>query len=318
MIVIPHDDICVRRGDKCCIVRGYPLPVCIEFKSIRSERQDIIGAVDHVSGNAAKFWIGQRLDDDLRSDSGGITHAQSHDGAVVGLGCVAHLHIVSATWHQGTCAGPAYDAVMPDPADHIARCAARLLHEGDVASLAQAIERAMQQDASSCESAPAAGLVRRHLRALRQQTLGADGYAQFIRDRYLLIEECMAALEWSIDDLHIRVAGKAAAGRFDEAVPMRFRVHTQLEDSELCTLLEELGFEVDRVHAVQTRHGRMTEVAATSSDVDVVLLRCQHRSQVTEASNLFTGGAVDLLDLAGVRQQLQGMSVSDDEPSSGM
>ena len=65
--------------------------------SIRRERQDIIGAVDHVSGDAAKLWIGQRLDDDLRSDSGGITHAQSHDGAVVGLGCVAHLHIVSAT-----------------------------------------------------------------------------------------------------------------------------------------------------------------------------------------------------------------------------
>ena len=80
-----------------CAVRGYPLPVCVELESIRRERQDIIGAVDHVSGNAAKFWIGQRLDDDLRSDSGGITHAQSHDGAVVGLGCVAHLHIVSAT-----------------------------------------------------------------------------------------------------------------------------------------------------------------------------------------------------------------------------
>jgi hypothetical protein len=270
--------------------------------------------MDHVAGKAADVWIRQCLDDDFRSDPGRISHAQAHDGAVVRLACVGHLHIVSATPRQGTCAGPAYDAGMSEQSDRIARRAAKFLQAGDVASLAEAITLAVQHDASPCDCPPGDGLVRRHLRALRQQSLGTDGYAMYIRERYLLIEECMTALEWSIDDLHIRVAGKAAAGKFDEATPVRFRVHAQLDDGELCTLLEGHGFDIVRLHAVQTRHGRMTEVAAASPDVDIVVLRCQHRSQVTETRNLVTGGGVDLMDLAGVRQRILSMGVSDSEP----
>ena len=201
---------------------------------------------------------------------------------------------------------------MQSQTDRIAQRAARLLLEERAAGVQAAIHAAMETEPSGDIVPPGAGLVRRHLRALRDERFGPAGQAIHVRSRLSAIEECIASLDWSIDDLTIRVAGAAAEGRFDEHAPVWFRVHSVIDDPLLCDLLDSIGFELDRIDSLDTRFGRMTRIAAASEDMDIVLLRCPHREQVLDARNLVTGAVVALLDASGVARRLAEV-VSDDD-----
>ena len=80
----------------------------------------------------------------------------------------------------------------------------------------------------------------------------------------------------------------------------------------MCELLDSIDFELDRIDSLDTRFGRMTRITASSENLDIVLLRCQHREQVLDPCNLVTGSPVALLDASGVARRLAEV-VSDDD-----
>ena len=201
---------------------------------------------------------------------------------------------------------------MQSQTERIAQRAARLLLEERFAGLQQAVHAAMETEPPGDIVPPGAGLVRRHLRALRDERDGPQGQVRHVQARLSAIEECLASLDWSIDDLTVRVAGAAAAGRFDEQTSVWFRVHCAVDDPGLCEVLDSIGFELDRIDSIETRFGRMTRIEATSDELDIVLLRCPHRDQVLEPANLVTGQPVSLLDAPGLTSMLAD-AVSDDD-----
>ena len=201
---------------------------------------------------------------------------------------------------------------MQSQTDRIAQRAARLLLEERIVGVQAAVHAAMESEPGGDIVPPAAALVRRHLRALRDERFGPAGQMTYVRQRLSAIEECIASMDWSIDDLTLRVAGAAAEGRFDEETPIWFRVHSSIDDPTLCELLDSIDFEVDRIDSLDTRFGRMTRITASSKNLDIVLLRCQHREQVVDPCNLVTGSPVALLDASGVARRLAEV-VSDDD-----
>jgi len=198
---------------------------------------------------------------------------------------------------------------MTNLQDQVARDAARLLMEQSVEHIGAAITAA-RHAAGAVGPPPSRGRVRRHLVAMQQQSMGAEDWARQQQGILASIEECMVGLGWAIDDLELRLAGRAAEGHVDGIEPIWMRLHAGIDDGDLCLVLEEQEFEITSVDSIQTRHGRMTRIAAESGDFDLVLLRCPHRAQVMEERNLITGAPVVLLDAASLARRLAG-GVSD-------
>mgnify|MGYP004164229941 CR=1 FL=1 len=200
--------------------------------------------------------------------------------------------------------------------DRIARDAARLLHDGSETTVQAAIAAARSAAGGGTLPPPSRGRVRRHLAAMQQQSMGAD---EFRRVRYSVlkaVEECMAGLHWAVEDLELRLAGRAAEGVVDGLEPVWMRVHSTVDDGVLCSVLEEQEFEVTGIGTLETRHGRMTRITAEAAEFDLVLLRCHHRSQVLEAINLVTGGPVALVELESFGRRIdRGLSDAGRDPS---
>ncbi|MEE3001373.1 MAG: hypothetical protein VX908_01630 [Planctomycetota bacterium] len=185
---------------------------------------------------------------------------------------------------------------MREETDRIARHAARLLHENRVRTISSAIHAA--RDAESIENVPlpGRGQVRRHLAAMRMQSLGSEGYMQLQKDMLIAIDECLARLSWEAGDIEWRITGRAAEARFDGSDAVHIRFLASIDDPTMCDLLEQQGFEVTRVGSRMSRHGRLNEINAESGVLDIVLLRCPDRSRLLDPLNLVTGRPIPMLD----------------------
>ena len=204
---------------------------------------------------------------------------------------------------------------MTNPQDQVARAAARLLLEQSVADIGAAITAARNAAGGGPPGPPPSrGRVRRHFVAMQQQSMGAEDWARRKRGILASVEECMVGLGWALPDLELRLAGRAAEGHVDGFEPIWMRLHADIDDGDLCLVLEEQEFEITSVGSIETHHGRMVRITAESEDFDLVLLRCPHRAQVIEGQNLVTGAPVALLDAASLARRLaEGVS---DPPGS--
>ena len=203
-----------------------------------------------------------------------------------------------------------------DP-DRIARDAARLLLEQSESTMRAAIAAARAAAGAGDCPPPSRGRVRRHLVAMQQQSMGAREWSLSRHAMLVAVEECMVALHWAIDDLELRLAGRAAEGHIDGIDAVSMRLHSSVDDGSLCSVLEEQEFEVTDIGSLETRHGRMTRIAAEAAEFDLILLRCHHRSQVVEPVNLVTGKPVPLLDVQSLgRRTAQGVSDPDPDAAS--
>ena len=81
----------------------------------------------------------------------------------------------------------------PSP-DEAAREAARLMARGEAATLEEALQRVMQRFGGPT---PSRKRVWAHLRAMSQQSLGAEGYARFVRSVLARAEAVMSTLEYA-------------------------------------------------------------------------------------------------------------------------
>ena len=208
-----------------------------------------------------------------------------------------------------------YHAQMAIDPDRIARDAARLLLEQSEPTLQAAIAAARAAAGAGDLPPPSRGRVRRHLVAMQQQSMGAREWELARHALLVAVEECMVAMHWSIEDLELRLAGRAAEGHVDGLEPVSMRLHSSVDDGSLCSVLEEQEFEVTGIGSLETRHGRMTRITAEAAEFDLVLLRCHHRSQVLEPVNLVTGEPVSLLDVEALgRRTVDGVSDAAPDP----
>ena len=195
--------------------------------------------------------------------------------------------------------------------DRIARDAARLLHDGSETTVQAAICGPLRRRGGDAAAAFRGGS---GTSAMQQQSMGAASWR--VRHSVEAVEECMAGLHWAVEDLELRLAGRAAEGVVDGLEPVWMRVHSTVDDGVLCSVLEEQEFEVTGIGTLETRHGRMTRITAEAAEFDLVLLRCHHRSQVLEAVNLVTGGPVSLVELESFGRRIdRGLSDAGRDPS---
>ena len=201
--------------------------------------------------------------------------------------------------------------------DRIARDAARRLHDQAESTMRAAIAAARSAAGGDDAAVPSRGRVRRHLMAMQQQSMGVEAWSVARHSMLRAVEECMAGLHWALEDLELRLTGRAAEGHVDGVEPVSMRMHSTVDHAGFCAVLEEQEFAVAEPGTLETRHGRMTRITAEAAEFDLIVLRCHHRSQVTDPRNLVDGSAVTLLDVDEFgRRFVYGVSDPGAEPAS--
>ncbi len=301
MLVVTNDDVTPGTACQVAVVRRDALPGWFDPESIGCEGEDVIGAMYDEPSIPGKPGCLQGLDDDLGTDSRGVSHGQADDRPLVlDVFAFSHRHILATP--------RPYDGLMEDGTDRIAQHAAGLLHDGRARTISSAIHAAGDAVADGTASLPGRGQVHRHLVAMRMQSLGHDGYMQLQRDALTAIDEFLGRLSWEVKDIQWRITGRAAEAGFDGSDAVHLRILTSIEDSSLCDLLEEQGFEITRIGSTMSRHGRMNEIRAESVELEIVLLRCPDPARLHEPMNLVSGRPVSMLDATGLARRIEACS----------
>ena len=190
-----------------------------------------------------------------------------------------------------------------EAADELARRAALLHSQGRVASIREAIHVVGGGPEVSPE------LVRRHLAAISESTLGAE---EADRRRARVLEsalELMHAIDDHLErfiDRHpdargVRLAGRAASGQLDGDLILHLRVLAAIDEAELAAVVVDAGTEEPRFDAMDSRHGRLRRLRTEFDGVEVHLVICPPGSVPGDRPvNLVRGEPVDLLDADGV------------------
>ena len=190
--------------------------------------------------------------------------------------------------------------------DELARRAALLHHQGRVASIRDAIH------AVGGGPEVSTGLVRRHLAAISESTLGMDAAD---RQRARVLEpamELMHAINHHLerfldrypDARGVRLAGRAAAGLLDGDLILHLRVLAAIHEAELAAVVVGAGTEEPRFDVVDSRHGRLRRLRTKMDGVEIHLLICPPGSVPGDREvNLVRGEPIVLLDADEVSKQ---------------
>lgn len=186
--------------------------------------------------------------------------------------------------------------------DRLARRAAELLLEDATASTLQAIRTAAQQEnLPPGTKLPTAKLVRDHLRALTQQTLGNEGYQQRVRRILALAEEIMTLFA----DAEPQLVGRTAARKIDGEVKIYLRLYTEQPIGQLADRLLSFGYADPKCTTANTKFGRFDRLTFEEEKIPIIITRClpteRHR---IETLNLYTRKPLTPLTLNNLRKQL--------------
>jgi len=194
-----------------------------------------------------------------------------------------------------------------DTADHIAREAARLLHRGRAPTVAEAIRRAADQlGVDDPASWPGPGRVRRHVQAMSMQALGDAGYAESIRQVWVVAERLMTLLEASHLDVRTLLAGRAAEGHIDGGVTLHVRAYTDLPIGVLAETLLRFGYDEPEFDTARTRHGNMDRMRIGDEGQEIVVTRVPPGLESQAALDLFTDRRIEALTLDALRAKMAG------------
>ena len=187
--------------------------------------------------------------------------------------------------------------------DELARRAARLQHEGRVASTQDAIRAVGGGPALS------AAQVRRHLAAMTDAEFG-QSEANAMRARMFdPVIEIMHAVNDHLErftDRYLtargtRLAGRAAGGSLDGDPIMHLRVLADISDAELAQVVVDAGAREPAFETVKSRHGRLQKIRTDHGGIFLHLLICPPGQVPRDQSqDLVRGHGVALLDVDGV------------------
>ncbi|MCZ6835154.1 MAG: hypothetical protein O7G85_05205 [Planctomycetota bacterium] len=193
--------------------------------------------------------------------------------------------------------------------DRIAREAARLYEYGTADSLDQAIQSAAEHLGLTEINLPGVGRVRKHLQGMSMQAMGSEAYADHVREVMGQAEAMMTLLEESYDDVSTMLMGRAARGLIDGGVVLHIRLYTRQSVAELARCLVEHGYAEPTFETASTNLGRLDRIRILDEGYDLVLTRCLPEMSNASHLDLFSGNAIDSVDLEGLRRRIEHLRV---------
>jgi len=195
--------------------------------------------------------------------------------------------------------------------DRIARHAARLVMNDEVTSIREGVRAASAKITRGKRTInhdyddpplPSTKLVRNHLRAMSMQNLGADGYANKIRDVLQVAEEIMTACG---EDTNPTLVGRAAKANIDGGVTLHIRAYTSENVGKLADRLVLFGYEEPKCATANTKYGKFDRLSFEENDIPVVITRCPpDAGRNFQNIDLFNSRPIPILTLRDLRNQL--------------
>jgi len=207
------------------------------------------------------------------------------------------------------------DPDQPNPISELAREAVRALAEGRSASVDDAIRRAYDVTGIDTRTRrPTRAELRAHAQAFEESEHGEVGRLLRIDATFEEAGEVLAALEATVlaresDGMSLpapEVYGRAARGLFDLDPVVHARVTTSLSAAVLAQALFEAGFDDPTCGSIDTRYGRIDEIAFDGEFARYRILRIPPRMGVDPGRDVVRGNRVDHADfttLAALRSR---------------
>ncbi len=190
-----------------------------------------------------------------------------------------------------------------DPAaDAVAARAARLLHRGEASSIAEAIELAAGRGAGG--SLPGGHLVRRHLRGLAEESLGAEGYQRWRAAVLGVAAEVMRILAEELGIEAVHLCGRAARGWVDGDPRLHLRARSKVRIGAIAEALVAAGFEEPQIDTLVSRHGRLDRLQFDHEGIEVTVVRCPPGQVPPDDRDLVRGVRIPMLDAAELQARL--------------
>lgn len=195
--------------------------------------------------------------------------------------------------------------------DHTARRAAELLRDRLAGDIREAIQQACRGPDAVPGPPPTVEQVRRHVDAMNMAREGWTGWQAGRRARLLEVEQFLASMEYFLDPLELRVAGRAARGEVDEGDCVHVRAWTDGDLDDAARVLEAAGLGTPQVGSRRVKRtvaaglSRLGTMAFAGETVEIQVSLCPLREIVTLDRNLVTGGPIDLASPGAIRAMLQ-------------
>ena len=190
--------------------------------------------------------------------------------------------------------------------DRIARRAAALVAAGREPDLHRAIRIAAEtMGFAHGAPLPSDGEVRRHLRGIAQESLGAAGYREEVRDTFALAAVTMSALERGFGARTL-LCGRGARGQFDGGARLHVRLYARAELPAIAQLLVDEGFEEPSFETMETVHGRANRVRTALDGVELAVTRCLPEWWDDRGRDLVTGRRTEARTLEEVQALADG------------
>lgn len=194
-----------------------------------------------------------------------------------------------------------------DPAtDATAALAARLLHRGEADSIAEAIEVAARRAPRA--PLPSGNLVRRHLRGLSEEALGAEGYQRWRGQVLSVAAQAMRVLDDSLGISMVHLCGRAARGWVDGDPRLHLRAYSKVKIGAIAASLVAAGFEEPQIDTLSTRHGRLDRLRFDHEGIELTLVRCPPGQVPADDRDLVGGERLAVLDGAALQERIDLLS----------
>jgi hypothetical protein len=190
-----------------------------------------------------------------------------------------------------------------DPAtDATAALAARLLHRGEADSIAEAIEAAARRAPRA--PLPSGNLVRRHLRGIAEEALGAEGYQRWRGQVLAVAAQAMRVLDDLLGISLVQLCGRAARGLVDGDPRLDLRAYSKAKIGAIAAALVEAGFEEPQIDTLASRHGRLDRLRLDHEGIELSLVRCPPGQVPMDDRDLVTGERLAVLDAAALQERI--------------
>ena len=189
--------------------------------------------------------------------------------------------------------------------DEMARLAARAMVRDATLAPREALERVRKGRARLIDGPPpGTGLICRHLRAMLEESLGAEGYKAGCLRRVQAIVEVLDLVAWLTGADEVEVAGRAA-GRFLEGpLVVSVRVHGGGALHPIASELERNEIREVGCATAHTRFGPMPSLHFECDGIRFTLIECPPVAGIERRRNLFTGEPVAVASLPDLRARL--------------
>lgn len=210
------------------------------------------------------------------------------------------------------------DPCRPDPVSELARAAVRALAEGRAAGIENAIDRAYDETRVDPHTRrPTRAELRAHARAHEESEQGELGRLLRIDAALVEASEVLARLEETVlsreqhgaDLPPPAIYGRAALGHFDLDPVVHVRVTTSLTAATIAQALFDAGFDDPSCRSIETRHGRLDEIAFEGEYARYSIVRIPPKMSVDRHRDLVRGNPVGHADFSGIAQQIAQLRV---------